>query len=122
LNKILVLVMGLTLVFALAACGAKEKSAETAAAPANSQIVTLKASNFKFDQPEYKVKKGEPVTITLDNTQGNHGATINEFKVILGNGKKTVTFTPDKAGSFTIQCSIMCGAGHADMKSTLVVE
>jgi cytochrome c oxidase subunit 2 len=122
MKKIIMLVMGLMLVFALAACGAKAQKTAEPAAPANSQIVTLKASNFKYDQAEYKVKKGQPVTITLDNTQGNHGAAITEFGVNLNSSHKTMTFTPDKAGTFTIQCSVMCGAGHVDMKSTLVVE
>ncbi|NEW08170.1 cytochrome C oxidase subunit II [Paenibacillus sp. SYP-B3998] len=125
MKKLLVLLMGIALVLAIAACGNKDKAAApnaTAAAQAGGQAVTLKATNFKFDQPEYRVKKGEPVTITLDNAQGMHGASIKDFKVNLSNGTKTVTFTPDKAGSFPIICSIMCGSGHADMKSTLIVE
>ena len=104
-------------------------SAPTTASPAattkaatGGQQVVLKATNFKFDKTEYHVKKGEPVTITLDNSQGVHGAAIKEFNINLNNGNKTVTFTPDKAGSFPINCSIMCGTGHANMKTTLIVE
>ncbi|MEW9699711.1 cupredoxin domain-containing protein [Paenibacillus sp. SI8] len=124
-KKLLVLMMSAALVIALAACGNKEKAVEpqtTGAAQAGGQAVTLKATNFKFDQTEYRVKKGEPVTITLDNAQGMHGASIKDFKISLDGGKKTATFTPDKAGSFPIVCSVMCGSGHADMKATLIVE
>ncbi|MGG1514341.1 cupredoxin domain-containing protein [Paenibacillus oryzisoli] len=125
MKKALVLLMGIALAIALAACGNKEdKSAATpaAGAQASGQQVVLKATNFKYDQTEYHVKKGEPVTITLDNTQGVHGASIKDFKINLDNGNKTATFTPDKTGSFPITCSIMCGVGHADMKTVLVVE
>ncbi|MCY9666071.1 cupredoxin domain-containing protein [Paenibacillus alginolyticus] len=126
MKKLLVLFMGIVLIFAIAACGNKDtkstQSSSPAATAAAGQQVLLKASNFKFDQSEYRVKKGEPVTITLDNTQGVHGASIKEFKVNLDNSNKTVTFTPDKAGSFPINCSIMCGSGHANMKTTLIVE
>ncbi|GFZ82332.1 hypothetical protein GCM10008018_30240 [Paenibacillus marchantiophytorum] len=128
MKKLLVLLMGLALVIAIAACGNKDtKSAGSTTSPAPSaqaggQQVVLKATNYKFDQTEYRVKKGEPVTITLDNSQGVHGASIKEFKVNLDNGNKTVTFTPDKAGSYPINCSIMCGSGHANMKTTLIVE
>lgn len=126
LKKLLVLFMGIVLIFAIAACGNKDtkstQSSSPAATAAAGQQVLLKASNFKFDQSEYRVKKGEPVTITLDNTQGVHGASIKEFKINLDNSNKTVTFTPDKAGSFPINCSIMCGSGHANMKTTLIVE
>ncbi|NQX70698.1 cupredoxin domain-containing protein [Paenibacillus alba] len=128
MKKLLVLLMGIALVLAIAACGSKDtKSAGSTTTPAASaaaggQQVVLKATNFKFDQTEYRVKKGEPVTISLENAEGMHGASIKEFKINLDNSKKTATFTPDKAGSFPINCSIMCGTGHANMKTTLIVE
>lgn len=144
--------MGLAVVIAIAACGNKEKTststssaapttAVTTATPAASsataasttpaatkqaatggQQVILKATNFSFEKTEYRVKKGEPVTLTLDNSQGIHGAAIKDFNINLNNGNKTVTFTPDKTGSFSINCSVMCGSGHANMKTTLIVE
>ena len=130
MKKLLVLFMGIVLVISIAACGNKDTKSpqsSTSTSPAATtqaagQQVLLKATNFKFDQSEYRVKKGEPVTITLDNAQGIHGASIKEFKINLDNSNKTVTFTPDKAGSFPINCSIMCGSGHANMKTTLIVE
>ncbi|MCY9657948.1 cupredoxin domain-containing protein [Paenibacillus chondroitinus] len=128
MKKLLVLLMGVAIVIAITACGNKaSKPADTTSPAATTQAaggqnVTLKATNFKFDQTEYRVKKGEPVTITLDNSQGIHGASIKEFNVKLDNSNKTFTFTPDKTGSFPITCSIMCGSGHANMKTTLIVE
>lgn len=128
MKKLLVLLMGIALVIAIAACGNKDtkQSGSTTSPAATTQAagqqVVLKATNFKFDQLEYRIKKGEPVTITLDNSQGVHGASIKEFDIKIDNSNKTVTFTPDKAGSFPINCSIMCGNGHASMKSTLIVE
>jgi len=35
---------------------------------------------------------------------------------------KEVTFTPDKTGDFTGQCSVFCGSGHGAMKMTLHVN
>lgn len=128
MKKLLVLLMGVAIVIAITACGSKEtKPAETNTPAATTQAdggqnVVLKATNFKYDQAEYRVKKGQPVTITLDNSQGVHGASIKEFNVKLDNSNKTFTFTPDKTGSFPITCSIMCGSGHANMKTTLIVE
>ena len=142
MKKILILMMGLAVVIAIAACGNKDNkstststttpttavtatpatSTATPAASTGGQQVVLKATKFSFDKTEYRVKKGEPVTITLDNSQGIHGAAIKDFNINLNNGNKTVTFTPDKTGSFSINCSIMCGSGHSSMKSTLIVE
>ncbi|OAS16972.1 cupredoxin domain-containing protein [Paenibacillus oryzisoli] len=141
MKKLTILMMGLAVLIAITACGNKDSNstatsqtttapaATSAASPAattkaatGGQQVVLKATNFEFDKTEYRIKKGESVTITLENSQGIHGASIKEFNINLNNGNKTVTFTPDKAGSFPITCSIMCGSGHASMKTTLIVE
>ena len=83
--------------------------------------ITVNAKNFEFDQKEIKVKKGETVAITLNNTQGNHAMKIEGYNKEVKN-KQTVTFTADQAGEFKFECSIMCGAGHADMVGKLIVE
>lgn len=132
MKKLTILMMGLAVIIAITACGNKDSktateatttpAAATTKAATGGQQVVLKATNFQFDKTEYRIKKGESVTITLDNSQGIHGASIKEFNINLNNGNKTVTFTPDKTGSFPITCSIMCGSGHASMKTTLIVE
>jgi cytochrome c oxidase subunit 2 len=141
MKKIVAILFGLTLILGLAACGSKPDASTPAATSAatstpaassgasaspaadgSAQAITLTATNFKYDQAEYKVKKGQPVTITLKEGQGMHGAAITEFKVNLKKDGDSATFTPDKAGTYTIQCSVMCGTGHATMKSTLIVE
>ena len=90
-------------------------------AGAAATAITVNAKNFEFDQQEIKVKKGETVAITLNNTQGNHAMKIDGYNKEIKN-KQTVTFTADKAGEFKFECSIMCGAGHADMVGKFIVE
>jgi voltage-gated potassium channel len=36
-------------------------------------------------------------------------------------GTVTATFTPSKAGTYTFECSRVCGAGHSFMRGTIVV-
>ena len=38
--------------------------------------LVIEASRFKFDQPVYKIKKGEATKITLNSTDGIHGISI----------------------------------------------
>src|ERR1700731_2913102 len=107
MKKIVAILFGLTLIFALAACGSKPDTSASKAPAATSaatstpaasagasasaspaaggaaQAINLTATNFKFDQAEYKVKKGQPVTISLKEGEGMHGAAISEFKVNL---------------------------------------
>ncbi|WP_276358000.1 cupredoxin domain-containing protein [Cohnella caldifontis] len=124
-------VSGLLLAAALTATacgGGKSDNAAPAASAAASaassgaaRTITVNAKNFEFDQKEIKVKKGDSVTIALNNSQGNHGLKIEGYDVEVKGGK-SVTFTADKAGEFNFSCSIMCGAGHAEMTGKLIVE
>lgn len=124
MRKLIVMTAVLALVLALAACGAQKEAAPSsnAAADPNAQQVKIEATNWKFDQAEYHVKKGQPVTITFDSKQGMHSAELKDFNVKLDTNKKTATFTPDKTGAFDIRCMIPCGTGHVNMVSKLVVE
>ncbi|WP_053217425.1 cupredoxin domain-containing protein [Virgibacillus senegalensis] len=83
--------------------------------------LNVSASNFEFDQEEYTVQSGEEVTINLTSEEGNHGLAIDEFDVNI-EGDGTASFTPEEPGEYEIYCSVPCGEGHSDMKSTLVVQ
>lgn len=124
MKKWIVSMAAVGLIFALSACGAKEapKASEPANGNAAAQQVKLVATNFQFDQKEYKVKKGEDVTFSLENKQGMHAVQISGVNVGLDNNNKTKTVKIDKAGKYDIVCSLPCGQGHATMKSTLIVE
>ncbi|KIL37878.1 cytochrome C oxidase subunit II [Gordoniibacillus kamchatkensis] len=124
MKKLIVILGVIALALGLAACGSNQNSAPSpsAAPDPNAQQVKIEATNWQFNQPEYHVKKGQPVTITFDSKQGMHSATLKDFNVKLDTNNKTATFTPDKAGSFEIRCMIPCGQGHANMVSKLVVD
>ncbi len=118
----------LSVLLVLAACGGKDTSDGTEKvdntgssedATANNEI-NITGTNFEFDQAEYTVKAGETVKITYKNEEGMHGIAIDGLDIdIKGDGE--ATFTPTEPGEYTIYCNIPCGAGHADMKSTLIV-
>lgn len=115
MKKLFVLSISL-IVLLLAACGNSEDANSQALADQKLNIV---AENWAFDQEEYKIEAGE-VSIILENSDGFHGIQIQETGDSIEAGKaKTLNLEP---GTYTIVCSIMCGAGHADMKSTIVVE
>jgi cytochrome c oxidase subunit 2 len=128
MKKLIIVLGALALMLALAACGAKpdapaaSSNGAAAAADSNAQQIKIVATNWQFDQPEYHVKKGQPVTITFESKQGLHSASINDFKVKLDNNTKTTTFTPDKSGTHEIRCMTPCGQGHANMTAKLIVD
>ena len=81
--------------------------------------VDIVATNWSFDQENYTAPAGE-ITFHLTNKEGMHGIQIEGTDVnIEGDGSATATLEP---GEYQIVCSVVCGAGHADMVSTLTVE
>lgn len=110
----------------LAACGgggepAAEALAEDDPEAQNARQVDLIATNFKFDQDEYRVKQGEAVKFTLVNEEGMHALSIKGLGVDLRDGESAVII-PKKAGTYSIICTLPCGSGHSTMRSTLIVE
>lgn len=122
MKKAWLFLMSVSVALSLAACGKADQKAEPASASADVKELKIQAVNFKFDQPEYHVKKGEEVKVTLENKQGLHGLEIKGLGVKLENNKLSQTFKADKPGTYDIVCTIPCGADHLNMKSKLIVE
>jgi cytochrome c oxidase subunit 2 len=129
-KKNVVLASVLALMLVLTACGGNSGggSADNDAGSAGSgnemavdNTLDIQGQNFNFGQDTFKVKAGEPITINFKSTEGMHGLAIDEFDINIS-GEGTATFTPEEPGEYTIYCSIPCGNGHKDMKSTLIVE
>ncbi|MRH43645.1 cytochrome C oxidase subunit II [Aquibacillus halophilus] len=125
MKKSLLIIIMLGMIAILVACGGAsddtDQQAEGDSNEQEGQALTITATDFEFDQEEYTVLAGEPVTIDFASEQGTHGIGIDEFEVnIKGDG--SATFTPEASGEYEIYCTVPCGTGHSDMKSTLVVQ
>ncbi|MDQ0061143.1 cupredoxin domain-containing protein [Paenibacillus harenae] len=130
MKKWLLFASALCLVAVLAACGAKSDNQESnnagngeavaADSGATGEAVVITASNWEFDQKEYKIKAGEATNITLKSTDGVHGVKIDKVDNIANGQTKTVTVA--EPGTYEMICSVPCGNGHRQMKATLVVE
>lgn len=109
------------LVFALAAVLAALPTPRAFAHPP----VDVVASNWKFTPDTISTKVGEPTTLRLTSSEGVHGIQSDELGIpmttILPGKFVETTFTPKKAGTYIVHCSVLCGAGHADMKLVIKV-
>ena len=131
----------IALILVLSACGSStNKSAANTTTPATvvspATVVTpatasgdvqdvqliASAKTFKYDKEEYIVKKDQPVKLTLVEKDGVHGAELKDFNINLDATHLTSTFTPTKAGTYVIKCSVPCGAGHMTMTTKLTVQ
>jgi cytochrome c oxidase subunit 2 len=103
-------------------------------APLAGNVIDVSASMDGFDKPEIRLKVGQPVTIRLtsmDNSHhtdggGKHQWAVDELGlnvIAQPESSNTVTFTPDKVGTFTYYCDICCGGrANPTMDGTLIVE
>ncbi len=86
--------------------------------------IDIVASNWKFTPGTITVHLNEPTTLRLTSSEGVHGIASDELGIanttILPGKFVTVTFTAQKLGTYTVHCSVPCGAGHSDM--ALVVK
>ncbi|CAM3842506.1 cytochrome C oxidase subunit II [Marinicrinis lubricantis] len=105
-------------VFSLTAIDGGEEAAEEEVKENELRIV---AENFKFDQAEYTIEAGKTMIISMKNKPGGgiHGVEIEGTDINLQDGQSAeYTFEP---GTYNIHCSVMCGTGHAEMVSKLIV-
>ncbi|NOU97625.1 hypothetical protein GC093_31015 [Paenibacillus sp. LMG 31456] len=99
-----------------------ERQAEMASESKAGPTLKFVASNFQFDKPEYTVKAGEKVTVSLQNKEGLHAMEIVGLNVKLDGNTKSADVTFDKPGTYEVHCILPCGPGHAEMKSKLIVQ
>jgi len=102
--------------------------------PMAGNVIDVSASMDGFDKTEIHVKSGEPVTIrltSLDNSyhtdgDGKHQWAVDELGlnvIAQPESSNYVTFTPDKAGTYTFYCDVCCGGrANPTMIGKLVVE
>ena len=120
MKRLLLLVVCVTIIV-LTASSTRVVGAET-----EPKRIEITAKRFTFEPSTITLKKGQPVTLVLNNVDAAHGLRIRDLNVDIhaaAKGTGQVTFTPDKTGDFVGHCSVFCGAGHGSMELTLhVVE
>ena len=97
----------------------------------NGKKVTVKLTSQApaFSMREFKVKKGDIVTLILTNLDKvedlTHGFAIPTYNVnfiVNPLETKSVTFTADHEGVFWCYCTHFCHALHLEMRSRMIVE
>lgn len=85
----------------------------------------ITARQWAFDPATITVKQGDTVKLVIKSIDVTHGIALPAFDISrrLEPGKTvTIEFTADQKGTYSFFCSVFCGAGHSDMKGTLIVE
>ncbi|NML14436.1 TAT-dependent nitrous-oxide reductase [Azohydromonas caseinilytica] len=97
----------------------------------NGKKVTVRLTSQApaFSLREFRVKKGDEVTLILTNLDKvedlTHGFAIPKYNVnfiVNPQETKSVTFIADKPGVFWAYCTHFCHALHLEMRSRMIVE
>ena len=89
------------------------------------RVIKVVARKYVFVPNRIELKKGEAVTLEFTSPDVVMGFNAPDFKVradIIPGMVATLTFTPDKTGTFVFLCDIFCGDGHEGMSGELIVR
>ncbi|WP_374402964.1 TAT-dependent nitrous-oxide reductase [Niveibacterium sp.] len=107
------------------------KKAEDSGVERKGNKVTVRIASYapQYQLQEFKLKKGDEVTIILTNLDNvedlTHGFGIPKYDIqfiVNPQETKSVTFKADKVGVFWIYCTHFCHALHLEMRSRMIVE
>jgi cytochrome c oxidase subunit 2 len=91
------------------------------------QVIEIAAERFSFTPSEIRTTVGTTLEIRVTSDDTAHGFRIVGSNVNIevpkrGRGARGVTFTPQRAGRYTFECSRLCGAGHSFMRGVIIVS
>ena len=91
------------------------------------KIIRVSAERFAYTPSEIVVDKGTTIEFHLTSDDTDHGfrivgTDVNAEIPKRRRGETVVKYVADTAGTFVIECSRPCGAGHTAMRATLVVK
>ena len=95
--------------------------------PQAAKIVRVSAERFAFTPSEITVEKGTTIEFHLTSDDTDHGFRIVGTDVDAEipkrrRGETIIKYVADTEGTFVIECSRPCGAGHTAMRATLIVK
>jgi plastocyanin len=85
----------------------------------------VKLKRYDFTPSVIRVKQGDRVRLYVEGVDIEHGLYIDGYDLSIEVGHvetKVLEFTADKAGTFRMRCSVVCGPLHPFMVGKLVVE
>jgi cytochrome c oxidase subunit 2 len=108
----------------LPAAARAEEPPPAAGPGAGPRVVEIVARRFQFTPAEVTLRRGEPVLLRLRSEDVTHGFFTRALGLDATNSPGApleLPLTPRAAGRYAVICDHFCGAGHGNMKMTIVV-
>lgn len=90
-----------------------------------SRVIEVTVKKFEYVPAEIRLKRGELVEFRVTTADVQHSFDVKQLRISepVNPGKPAVfQLRPEEAGRFQVECAILCGKGHDDMRATLIVE
>jgi cytochrome c oxidase subunit 2 len=91
----------------------------------DTRIIEMSVSEWAFSPSAITAKTGEKLIVRLTGVEGVHSFAVPELGINMrleAGETVDVTIPTDKAGTFAFQCMVPCGAGHKEMKGSIVIS
>jgi cytochrome c oxidase subunit II len=91
------------------------------------KVIRVSAERFAYTPSEIVVERGTTIEFHLTSDDTDHGfrivgTDVNAEIPKRRRGEAVVKYVADTEGTFVIECSRPCGAGHTAMRAVLVVK
>ena len=105
----------------------KSVISESATSTTNKNIREIKviAKQYSFSPDVIRFSLNEKIKFRIVSGDVTHGFSVPELGIdqIIEPGKETIIdFQPTKKGTYHLLCSVTCGAGHSEMKGSIIIE
>lgn len=82
-------------------------------------IISLDAKRWEYSQKEIRVKKGQKVTLQVNNVDTLHGIAIPDMQLVWNNSIEVDTSV---SWEFEFRCANYCGDEHENMIGKIIIE
>ena len=124
-SRLKMMLIGLTILSAASARTVAQAAEKSGTSMRGAHEIQVTLRRYDFTPGTLRVRKGDQVKLVMAAADHDHGFKLDDFNINQKIPKGTtvvVEFIADKAGTFQVRCSNVCGIGHRSMKGTLVVE
>lgn len=93
--------------------------------PVPTRVVAVTMKKGDISPKEIRVKKDETVKLAVSTMDVQHGFEVPALKIsepINPGQPAEIALDTSKPGTYKVECGVMCGAHHDEMRAAIVVE